>query len=120
MPRKPKPIIGARAIARHMGMGTSMVIDLLHHHDFPGCQLSGGQKGWITNASLSDGRYGLWPIWVMEGTSKVKVRDFYVLILPTRSPEIRIFAFLMFQTEFKSKRIVIFTAYGEHTEQFFK
>ena len=54
MPRKPKPIIGVRAIARHMHMGTSTVLDLLHNHDFPGCQLPGGQKRWITSASLID------------------------------------------------------------------
>ncbi len=54
MPRKPKPIVGVRSIADHMGMSTSTVLNLLHHHDFPGCRLPGGQKRWLTTTSLID------------------------------------------------------------------
>lgn len=54
MPRKPTPIIGVRAIAYHMGMSTSTVLNLLHHHDFLACQLPGGQKRWATTTSLID------------------------------------------------------------------
>ena len=54
MPRKPTPIIGVRAIARHMHMSTGTILQLLHHHDFPACQLPGHLKRWITTTSLID------------------------------------------------------------------
>ena len=54
MPRKPKPIFGVRAIARHMGMATETILQLLHHHDFPACQLPGHLKRWIITTSLID------------------------------------------------------------------